>query len=152
MGTVVPSPSTLQDVDKISLPTGSVCGSKGSIWWSATARYLTTAAGAGSLSTISCSRDLALIRSESFSDNSKHKLLLNKLFPKVNNNKVNRFNNNNNNVNQCNNSNVNQCNNNNANQYNNSNKHPQFLQGQKFSSMWPQIISNLVRYGWNFLM
>merc|ERR1712083_778880 len=90
-----------------------------------------------SLSTISCSRDLALIRSESFSDNNKHKLLLNKLFLKVNNNKVNRFNNNN--------SNVNQCNNNNANQYNNSNKHPQFLQGQKFSSMWPQIISNLVR-------
>merc|ERR1712083_517560 len=74
-----------------------------------------------SLSTISCSRDLALIRSESFSDNNKHKLLLNKLFLKVNNNKVNRFNN------------------------NNSNKHPQFLQGQKFSSMWPQIISNLVR-------
>merc|ERR1712083_39461 len=76
-----------------------------------------------SLSTISCSRDLALIRSESFSDNSKHKLLLNKLFLKVNN----RFNNNNN------------YNNNNVNQYNNSNKHPQFLQGQKFSSMWPQI-------------
>merc|ERR1712083_506423 len=88
-----------------------------------------------SLSTISCSRDLALIRSESFSDNNKHKLLLNKLFLKVNNSNVNR----------CNNNNVNQYNNNNANQYNNSNKHPQFLQGQKFSSMWPQIISNLVR-------